>query len=79
VALPFAAAHPVAKSARLVEHGMDRWNYILTIDDNRFTLGRAQCDVQNRSLFGDVDLLSPEHSVDAFAQAGFFRQLHQQL
>ena len=39
----------------------------------------AQGDVQDRALLRDVDLLSPEHGVDARSQAGFLGQPEEQL
>ena len=39
---------------------------------------RAQRHVQDRAVFRYVDLLAPEHGVDARAQARFPGQLHQQ-
>ena len=42
-------------------------------------LGRAQGHVQDGPVFRDVDLLAPEHGVDARSQAGFLRQLQEEL
>ena len=42
-------------------------------------LGRAQRDVQDGAVLGDVDLVAAEHGVDARAQAGLLGQLQQQL
>ena len=39
----------------------------------------AQGHVQDGSAFRDVDLLTPEHGVDPRLQAGFLRQLHEEL
>ena len=41
--------------------------------------GRAQGHVQDGALLRDVDLLAAKHGVDARPQAGFFRQLQQEL
>ena len=40
---------------------------------------RAQGNVQDGPVFGDVDLLAPKHGVDSFAQTGFLRQLQEEL
>ena len=40
---------------------------------------RAQSRVQHGAVFGDIDFLAAEHRVHALAQAGFVRQLNQQL
>ena len=40
---------------------------------------RAQGDVQDGAVLGDVDLLAPKHGVDASAQAGFLGQLQEEL
>ena len=34
--------------------------------------------MQNRPLFGDVDLVAREHGVDVLAQAGLLRELKEQ-
>ena len=39
----------------------------------------AQSHVQDGPLFRDVDFLAAEHGIDARLQAGFLRQLQQQL
>ena len=38
------------------------------------TFGGAQRDVQDGAVLGDVDLLAPEHGVDAVAEAGPLRE-----
>ena len=42
-------------------------------------LSGAQGHVQNGTAFRDVDLLTPEHGVDPRLQAGFLRQLQEEL
>ena len=40
---------------------------------------RAQGHVQHGAVFRDVDFVAPEHGVDPLPQAGFLRQLEEQL
>ena len=54
----------------LVEHGVDCGDDVLAVDEDGFSLGRAQSNVQDGALFGDVDLFAAKHGVDALAQAG---------
>ena len=53
-------------------------NDVHAIGEDLLTFGGAQRDMQNRALFGDVDLVAREHGVDVLAQAGLLRQLKQQ-
>ena len=71
VALPGAAADAVAEVRHLVEHGVDLGHHVLAVDDDRCAARRAQGHVQDGAVFRDVDLVAPEHGVDARAQAGF--------
>jgi hypothetical protein len=52
---------------------------VLTVDDDRCAARRAQGHVQDGTVFRDVDLLPPEHGVDAHAQVGFLCQLQEEL
>ena len=79
VALPGAAAHAVAEVRHLVEHGVHLGHHVLAVDDDGGAARRAQGHVQDRAIFRDVDLLTPEHGVDARAQAGFLGQLQEEL
>ena len=79
VALPFAAADAVGEGRHLVEDGVDLGHDVLAVDHDRRAARRAQRDVQDRAILRDVDLLAAEHRVDARAQAGFLRELEQQL
>ena len=63
----------------LVEHGVDLGHDVLAIDDDGCSSRRAQRHVQDGAVLGDVDLLAAEHGVDPRAQAGFLRQLQEQL
>ncbi len=79
VAFPVSAADAVGESGHLVEHGVDAGNYILAVDNDGLALRRTQGDVQDRPLFGDVDLFSAKHGVDALPQAGFLGKLEEEL
>ena len=79
VAFPGAAAHAIGKIRHLVEHGVDLRHHVLAIDDDGCSSRRAQGHVQDSAVFRDVDLLAPEHGVDAFAQPGFLGKLQQEL
>ena len=78
VALPLAAAHPVGEGGHLRQNGVHLRHHVLSLEFDGLAFGRAQRNVQNGPLFGDVDLLAPEHRIDALAQAGFSGQLQQQ-
>ena len=67
------------KSAILSSTSVDRRDHVFAINDDGSAFGSAESHVQHGALFRDVDLLTPEHGVDALAQAGFLRQLQEEL
>ena len=68
VALPLAAADAVGEVGHLVEHGMHLRHDVLAVHDDRCASRRAQGDVQDGAVLGDVDLVTAEHGVDPRAQ-----------
>src|SRR5262245_31450016 len=78
MSLPFATAYPVGEVGHGVEDGVDLGHDILAVDDDRDSARRAQRDVQDRSIFGHVDLVSPEHGIDALTQAALLSQSAEQ-
>ena len=79
VALPLPAAHPVGKVGHLIEDGMHLRHHVLAVHNNGLPFGGAQGHVQNGPLLGNIDLLPPEHGIDAGTQTGFLRQLQEEL
>src|SRR5512132_2854188 len=77
VTFPRAASHAVGEVGHLVENGVDLRDNVLAINNDRCPFRRPQRHVQNGPVFGDVDLLTPEHGIDAPAQAGFFCELYE--
>ncbi len=51
---------------------MDAGDNVFAIDENALGLGRAQSDVQDGAILGEVDLVAAKHGVNAGAQAGLF-------
>ena len=78
VALPLPIAHPGGEVGHLVEHGVDLGHDIFAVHDDGLPFGGAQGNVQDGPLLRDVDLLAPEHGIDASPQAGLLRQLQQE-
>ena len=79
VALPCAAADFVGEGGHLVQHGVHAGNDVFAIDEDRFALRRAKCNVKHRAVFRDVDLVAAKHRIDAVSQAALVRELHEQL
>ena len=79
MALPFAAPNPFGKVSHFVEHSVDLGHHVLAVHDDRRLSRRPQSDVQDGSIFRDVDLLAPEHGVDPGSQVAFFRQLPEEF
>ena len=69
VALPLAGADAVGEGGHLVEHRVDVGDDVFSVDEDALAFGRAQRDVQDGAVFGDVDLVAAKHGVD-FARAG---------
>ena len=78
VSLPITTSHAVGKIRHPVEHGMDFRHHVLSVNDNGFVSRRAQSDVQDCALLGDVDFLAAEHGIDACSQARLFRQFQKE-
>jgi hypothetical protein len=57
---------------------VNAWYDIFTVHKNGLGARRPQRDMQDRTVFGDVDLLAREHRVDPPAQTGLLRQLQEQ-
>ena len=78
MALPLAAADAVGEAGHLVEHRVHVGDDVLPVHDDRGVPRRAQGDMQDRAVLGDVDPVAPEHGVDPLAQAAFPGQLQEE-
>ena len=58
---------------------MDLRHHVDAVDQDLLALGSPQRDVEHRSVFGDVDLLAPEHGRDSLFQTGPAGERDQQL
>ena len=79
VTLPRPAANAAREPGHLIEHRVDFGDDILAVHKDGCVARRAQRHVQHRPVFREIDLLAPEHGLDARPQPGFLGQLHQQL
>ena len=57
---------------------MDLGHNVLAINQDRLPLRRAERNMQDGPLLGNVDLLASEHRIDSRAEPGLFGQLQQQ-
>ncbi len=71
-------AYAIGEIGHAVEHRMDLGHNVLAIDQDRLPSRRAQRDVQDGPLFGNVDLLAGEHRIDPRAEPGLLGQFQQQ-
>ena len=76
---PSAAPHPFTEIGHPVQHGVNERHDVPAIDDNRRTSGRTQRNVQDRTIFGDVDLAARKHRNNPLLQAGFSGKLDQKM
>ena len=58
---------------------MYRWHHVLAIDEDVLALGRAQRHVQDRTVFGCIDAITPEHGIDPRAQPAGICKRQQQV
>src|SRR5215471_12635724 len=79
VALPGAAPDAIGEVGHFVEDSMDLGNDVLAIYDDGSAAGCAQGDVEYGSIFGDVDLFTAEHRVDARSQLSLLSEANQQV
>ena len=75
---PLAAAHPVGEVRHPVQHLVHIGHDVMAVGDDLLAARRSQRDVQNRTVFGDVDVLAGEHRVDPLAQPGPLGERDQQ-
>src|SRR5215469_1645394 len=79
VPFPLAAAHTIGEVSHPVQYSVDFGHDILFIHKDRFIFRSAECHVQYRSLFGEVDLLPAKHRVDPCSQTGLCGKLEKEL
>src|SRR4029453_11395033 len=77
VALPRAAPHAVREVCHLVEDGVDLWNNVLAIDNDRGPFRCAECHMKNGAVFRDVVFFAPDHAVNPLAQSWLVCELHE--
>ena len=73
------AAHAVRKCAHRVEHLVDGGDHVLAVDLERRPTRHSQRDVPDRTILGDVDVLTSEHGVAPLLDAGRRRELEQRV
>ena len=78
LAFPVARTHAVGKVGHGVEDGVNVGHHIAAIVQECGAARCAQRDVQDSTIFRDVDLVAAEHRVDAIAQLRFLGELQQQ-
>ena len=61
VAFPFAGADAGRRRRPSCRDIVDLGNDVFAVDDDGFGFGRAEGDVEDGAIFGDVDLLAGEH------------------
>jgi hypothetical protein len=79
VSFPLPAANTIRECGHPVQYGMDLRHHVLAVDQDGGPFRRAQRDMQDRPLLGDVDLVSAKHGVDPRLQPGLPSQFDQQL
>ena len=78
VPLPGAAPHALGELAHLVEDLVHLGDHVHPVHLDRCGAGGAQGHVEHGAVLRHVDLLAPEHGVDAGAQAGLLGELEEE-
>ena len=78
VALPLARPNAPGEVAHLVQDSVHARNDVDTVDDDVFGQRGPQRDVKHRPVLGHVDLVAPEHGIDALGQTRPMGQRDQQ-
>ena len=75
---PGPVAHTGGEGRHLIENGVHLGHHVLTIHHDLLLSRCPQGHVEHRALLGGVDLVAPEHRIDAVAQSHRFGQPHEQ-
>jgi hypothetical protein len=55
------------------------WHNVLTVDKERLVGGTTKGDVEDRSIFGEIDLFALEHPVAELFDLSFFQELAEKV
>jgi hypothetical protein len=75
---PLAGADRCRERRHTVEHRVDFGHDVGALGRDRGLTRRAQRDMQDRAVLGDVDVLAGEHRVDAVTQPGLLGELDEE-
>ena len=78
VTTPFTATHPINKAAHLRQHGIHFRHHIHAINQHRGIRAIAQCRMQHRTIFTEVDLVATTHALHPAGEIDAFSQINQQ-
>src|SRR5262249_43043289 len=78
VAAPLAAPNAIREIGHLVQDSVYFWNDVFAIYNDYRVTRRAQRDVEHGPIFGDIDLFTPEHSIDPGSETSSLSELNQQ-
>ncbi len=79
VAFPVTATNAVRKPGHPVEDFVDLGHDIFAVHVDHGVPGRAESNVQDCAVLGEVDLFTAEHGINSRAKSAFCGQLQQQL
>jgi hypothetical protein len=57
----------------------DLWHDVLTVDKEWLVGGTAEGDVEDRPIFGEIDLFATEHPVAKLFDLSFFEELAEKV
>ena len=68
-ARPLPASHAVGERGHPIQHPVDVRHDVVPIDEDGCRPRRAQRDMKDRAILGDVDAIAAHHRVDSLAKA----------
>ena len=79
VALPQPRTNLFGENFHVLAGGFDLRHEVLAIDKEGLIGGASEGDVEDRSIFGEIDLFATEHPVAEFFYLSFFEELAEKV
>jgi hypothetical protein len=79
VPLPQSRTNLFGENLHVLAGGFDFRHEVLSIDKEGLIGGASEGDVEDRSIFGEIDLFATEHPVAEFFYLSFFEELAEKV
>ena len=79
VAFPSTRADMLGKGLHMLPGRFDLWHDVLAVDKEGLIGGTTEADVEDRSIFGEIDFFATEHPVAELFDFSFFEELAEKV